>query len=98
MSVKVTRNVLVPGWIMGVGLVAINAPPQGVAASLSLFLVGVFVIPALVLIVSVAHPRILVMTTGYTRRMRAMYVVLLHFILLPSAARYKIRGIERRSL
>jgi hypothetical protein len=81
MTVKATRNVLVPGWIMGVGLVAINAPPQGVAASLSLFLVGVFVIPALVLIVSAVQPSVLVMAASHSRKIRETCMVFVHFVL-----------------
>jgi len=50
MSVRFTHNILVPGWIGMIGLVSLNFPPLGVAASLSLFVLGVVVIPALVLI------------------------------------------------
>ena len=41
------RNVLVPGWIATFGFIALSAPPLGVAASLSLFVAGVVVVPAL---------------------------------------------------
>jgi hypothetical protein len=50
MPVRVTRELLLPGWIMGFGLVILSAPPLGAAWSLSLFLVGVVVFPALVLV------------------------------------------------
>ena len=50
MPVRVTREVLLPGWIMGFGLTILGAPPLGVAASLSLLVVGVVVLPALVLL------------------------------------------------
>jgi hypothetical protein len=50
LSVRTTRNVLVPGWIATFGFVALAAPPLGVAASLSLFVVGVVVVPALLMI------------------------------------------------
>jgi hypothetical protein len=49
MTVTFTRNVLLPGWILGFGLACLAAPAEGVLASLTLFLVGVFVIPLLVL-------------------------------------------------
>jgi hypothetical protein len=45
-SDKMKRNVLVPGWITMFGIVALSAPPVGVAASVTLFLIGV-VAPAL---------------------------------------------------
>jgi hypothetical protein len=45
-----TRNILVPGWIILVGLAFLNARPLGAAASLSVFVVGVLVIPVLVLL------------------------------------------------
>jgi hypothetical protein len=51
-SIRFIRNILIPGWIMSFGLVALSAPPLGMAASVSWFLVGVFVIPALALIPS----------------------------------------------
>lgn len=50
MAVSIVRDLLLPVWIMGFGLVILSAPPLGVAASLSLFLVGVVVLPALVLV------------------------------------------------
>ena len=46
-SIKTTRNVLVPGWIVAFGCVSLVAPPFGVAVSVALFLVGVLVIPAI---------------------------------------------------
>jgi hypothetical protein len=47
MSVRTARNLLVPGWIVTFGFAALTAPPLGVAPSLSLFVVGVIVVPAL---------------------------------------------------
>jgi hypothetical protein len=52
MSVRFMHNVLVPGWIGMVGVGSLSLPPLGVGASLALFMVGVVVIPALVLIAS----------------------------------------------
>jgi hypothetical protein len=49
-SIKTKRNVLVPGWIATFGFAALSAPPLGVAASMSLFVLGVVVVPALLLI------------------------------------------------
>jgi hypothetical protein len=57
LSVKVRHNLLVPGWIATFGFVALSAPPLGVATSLSLFVVGVFVVPVLVMIPGAADPR-----------------------------------------
>lgn len=50
MLVRFTQNVLIPVWILGFGVALLVAPPLDVAASLSLFVVGIFVVPALVLI------------------------------------------------
>jgi len=50
MPVSVIRDLLLPVWIMSFGLVILSAPPLGVAASLSLFLLGIVVLPALVLL------------------------------------------------
>ena len=50
MSARFTQKVLIPGWILILGLVFVIAPPMGVATSLSLFIVGVLVVPAFVLI------------------------------------------------
>ena len=50
MSVRFISNVLVPGWIMIFGLVALMAPPLGVETSLWLFVVGGGVVPALMLV------------------------------------------------
>lgn len=50
LSARFTRDVLVPGWILTVGLAALNAPVMGVAASIWLFVVGVVGVPALILI------------------------------------------------
>jgi len=46
-SPRMTRNVLIPGWIVGCGGVILVAPPLGVGASMVLFLVAVLVIPAI---------------------------------------------------
>ena len=43
------HNLLVPGWIMTFGLVAVSVPPPGALESLYLFAVGIFVIPALII-------------------------------------------------
>jgi hypothetical protein len=59
MFVSRTYNALVPAWIMIVGLVLLSAPPLGVASSLALFMVGVFVIPAVVVIPSAVRARTL---------------------------------------
>lgn len=56
MADRFTHSVLVPGWIATFGLVSLLAPPLDVAASLSALMVGVFVIPALVLIPSAVRP------------------------------------------
>ena len=45
-----TPQVLVPGWILLFGLIAAWAPPLGVAASLSVLVVGIVVVPAVLLI------------------------------------------------
>ena len=50
LSVKITRDVLVPAWITGFGVTVLAMPALGVAASLALFVVGVCVVPAAVLI------------------------------------------------
>ena len=50
MFIRFTQNVLMPAWILGVGLGLLIAPPFGVAGSLSLLVVGIFIVPALVLI------------------------------------------------
>jgi hypothetical protein len=47
MSISFTRNILVPGWILLVGLALLNAQPLGAMVSLSMFVVGVLVIRAL---------------------------------------------------
>ena len=49
--------VLIPGWIMTFGVVALCAAPMGVAASLALFVVGVFVVPALALMLPAVRLR-----------------------------------------
>jgi hypothetical protein len=48
--VGLTRNVLVPGWIMIVGCVLLLAQPLGVPMSLLVCVVGLLVIPARLLI------------------------------------------------
>jgi hypothetical protein len=50
MFIRFTQNVLMPAWILGVGLGLLIAPPFGVAGSLSLLVVGIFIVPALVLV------------------------------------------------
>ncbi len=50
MFIRFTQNVLIPAWILGFGLGLLIAPPFDVAASLSLLVVGIFVVPALMLI------------------------------------------------
>ena len=50
MFIRFTQNVLMPAWILGFGLGLLIAPPFGVAGSLSLLVVGIFIVPALVLI------------------------------------------------
>ena len=49
MTTKFTRSVVLPAWIVSFGAACLSAPPEGVLASLTLFLVGVFIIPLLVL-------------------------------------------------
>jgi len=49
MSVRFTRNVLVPGWIVTFGVIVLASPPQDIASALSLFVVGLLVLPALAL-------------------------------------------------
>jgi hypothetical protein len=66
MAVAVRSNVLVPGWITICGVVSLSAPPLGVAASLSLFTVGVLVIPALALIPRAVRARALARFTSHT--------------------------------
>ncbi len=44
---RFTRNVLTPSWILGFGVVMLVFPPQGVATSLSLLVLGLVVVPAL---------------------------------------------------
>ena len=54
--VRLTRNVLVPGWIVIFGCALLAAQPLGVGASLLLCVVGLLVIPARVLIPAAARP------------------------------------------
>jgi hypothetical protein len=48
--VGLTRNVLVPGWILLFGCALLSAQPLGMPVSLLWCAVGLFVIPARVLI------------------------------------------------
>jgi hypothetical protein len=48
--VGLTRNVLVPVWIMIFGCILLSLQPLGVSASLLVGAVGLFVIPAWVLL------------------------------------------------
>jgi hypothetical protein len=50
MSVSFNKRVLVSGWIMLTGFAFFSAPALSAVAGLSLFTLGVVVIPALVLI------------------------------------------------
>jgi len=50
MFIRFTQNFLMPAWIVGFGLGLLIAPPFDVAGTLSLLVVGIFVVPALVLI------------------------------------------------
>ena len=59
MSVRVNKSVLVSGWIMLIGFAFFNAPALSAVAGLSLFIVGVVVVPALVLIPSAVRLRAL---------------------------------------
>ena len=67
MSVKLTHHLLVPVWIAGFGGLCLAAPPLGVAASLGLFVVGVGVVPA-ALIVMTQGGRGLPLIHGHRRR------------------------------
>jgi hypothetical protein len=49
-SPRLTRNVLIPAWILGCGGALLDLPPLGAGASIALFLVCVFVIPAIAFI------------------------------------------------
>ena len=62
MSVRVTLHVLLPSWIMLIGLAFFNARPLGTALSLSLFIVLIVVIPALVLVPGAVGARALART------------------------------------
>lgn len=62
-SVRFTLNVLVPGWITVFGLVCLTAPAAGVVASVSLFVVGIVVIPALAVISGAVRARASISTT-----------------------------------
>jgi hypothetical protein len=53
--VALTRNVLVPVWIMIFGCVLLIAQPLGVSATLLLCVVGLLVVPARVLIPAAAR-------------------------------------------
>lgn len=54
---RITRHILVPGWIMIFGLVSLSNPPGGVWTSLALCVVGLVLIPAVLLIGSAGGPR-----------------------------------------
>jgi hypothetical protein len=60
LSVKTSRSLLVPGWIAAFGLVVLDAPPLGAAASLWLFIAGVVAVPALLMIPRAAGRRLAV--------------------------------------
>lgn len=47
--VGLIRNVVAPAWILMFGLAFLSDPAMGVAASVSLFVVGVLVVPVLML-------------------------------------------------
>ena len=49
LSVRTTHNLLVPAWIATFGFAVLIAPPLGVAASVSVFVVGVVVVPVLLM-------------------------------------------------
>ncbi len=49
MFTRVIRDVLVPGWILLFGLVALTVPPVGALESLVLVVVGLVAIPAFVI-------------------------------------------------
>ena len=61
-SVRIILKVLLPAWIMLIGLAFFNAPALGTAVSLSLFMVLIVVVPALVLIPGAVGARALVRT------------------------------------
>lgn len=71
MSISFTRNILVPGWILLVGLALLNAQPLGAMVSLSMFVVGVLVIPGVVMLRRVVDvdTRALVIPKGPIARM-----------------------------
>jgi hypothetical protein len=48
-----TRNVIVPCWIVLMGLIWFSAAPQGIVASVALFVGGAFVMPMLLLMPTV---------------------------------------------
>lgn len=47
MSARFSRNVLMPAWILGFGLLLLVFPPQGIGTTFSLFAVGVVLVPGL---------------------------------------------------
>jgi len=50
MPSKLVCDVLVPAWILIFGLASLMAPPQSAAISAGLYIMGLFVIPALMLV------------------------------------------------
>ena len=54
---KITRNVLAPGWVLVFGVILLAAPPLGVTTSLALLLIGVIVVPALMVIPAAGRRR-----------------------------------------
>ncbi len=56
MSIRLTNNVLVPGWIMCFGCVALSVPRLDVLTSLSLLAAGVLVVPAIMVWLSDHSP------------------------------------------
>jgi len=71
LSISVTRNIFVPGWILLVGFALLNAQPLGAMVSLSMFVVGVLVIPGVVMLRRVVEvdTRALVIPKGPIARM-----------------------------
>jgi hypothetical protein len=66
--VGIARNVLAPGWILVFGFVFLIAPPLGVAESLTLFLMGVVVVPALIVMPAIGPRHAPARTTHHIER------------------------------
>jgi hypothetical protein len=49
MPISLAQNVVIPAWIMTVGLLTLSAPILGPFMSLAVLIVGVVVVPALLL-------------------------------------------------